>query len=177
MKYILIVFVTSLLIGCKRNAVATSYYFPYGFEGEFVIVYGQKKGCPEKHEKGRRQLYIPDNGVLVTQFKFSDGFRNDLFYIQNQQGEYEPVKEFVPDKAIKIGWEFDTATHTTEKNIRSVRRGTRAEIYSKNKDVYVVESGAFMNEEESDASGLTRNVLSDAVFRQIETERLIIHCR
>jgi|GEM_PF-5834275 len=179
MKYLLVTFAILHLVGCNKEAAPTSYYFPNGFKGEFVIVYGQKNGCLKKYEKGRRQLFIPDNGVLITQFEFSDGFRNDLFYIQNEKGEYEPLKEFVnpPKKVLDDNWEMDTSKYTMSKIIRSIRRGSRAEVYNNRKEVCIIEAGAFMNEEESDALALTGNILSDAVSRQVEADSLAINCR
>ncbi len=180
MKYtlaILTVFIASLLIGCGRNSAPTSYYFPFGFKGEFVIVYGQKQGCTKKYEKGRRQMFIPDNGVLVTQFEFSDGFRNDLFYIQNGQGEYELVKEFLPQNLVSKGWKVDTTKQTTQGSIHSVRLGTASEIYNKKNKRFIIESNAFINEEESNKMDSTGNILSDAVFRQVEVDSLVINCR
>lgn len=177
-------FISFLLMGilpmfssCGQNAEPTNYYFPQGFKGEFIIIYGEKNGCPEKHEGGRRQLFIPQSGVLITQFEFSDGFRDDIFFIQNDKGDYLSIKEYVTDHSIKKQIEKDTSKLSIENSSLIIVRGERIEIFNKKKEVRVVETGSLKNNGEENYNNKSSQDFIDSVLKQIEVNDVEIKCR
>ncbi|RYG08120.1 MAG: hypothetical protein EOO07_26170, partial [Chitinophagaceae bacterium] len=141
MKKETIMLVTLLLIlsGClNTDSEKTSYYFPNGFKGNYVVIYGDINGCPKDYENGRRKLVIPESGILITQFEFSDGFRNDAFFIE--QGNGHPLRIDEND-SLPIAFSNDsgTANASNYKNKITVMRGARIEFTDKLKQVKVLE--------------------------------------
>jgi hypothetical protein len=82
--------------GCKRAQPAV-YLIPGNYEGVIAVVYGQKTGTEGKIINGKRQFIIPDNGILLTQFDYSEGGRNDLFLVKKLDG-YDTLKNYLPNK-------------------------------------------------------------------------------
>lgn len=84
---------------CKDAEPAT-YYLPEGYEGIFAVVYSQRIGEEKTIRDGRRQFFVPSNGVLLTQFDFSDGGRDDLFLIKTPNG-YDTLKNYIPNQPVR----------------------------------------------------------------------------
>jgi hypothetical protein len=51
-----------------------TYLLPNRFMGIVTIIFNQKNGMPEKYEGDKRLYEIPDNGILITQFKQNYGW-------------------------------------------------------------------------------------------------------
>ncbi len=104
-----IIFWSMLLIvvfNSCQNAEPATYYLPKNFEGVFAVVYSQNQGSGEMI-KGRHQFYIPENCILLTKAKFSDGWRDDMFLMPLGKG-YDTLKMYMPNK-YTTGKKFDAA--------------------------------------------------------------------
>lgn len=84
---------------CK-DAEPTTYYLPERYEGVFAVVYFQRKGEEKIKRDGRRQFFIPSNGILLTHFDFSDGERDDLFLIKTSDG-YDTLKNYIANQPVR----------------------------------------------------------------------------
>lgn len=96
-----------------QNAVPAIYYLPKNFEGVFAVVYSQNQGS-DKIIDGRHQYYIPENGILLTRAKFSDGWRDDIFLMSSDKG-YDTLKMYMPNKD-NSGKKFDKAYYKNYTN-------------------------------------------------------------
>lgn len=105
MKIIVSMLFLAFLISCQ-NAEPATYYLPKNFEGVFAIVYSQKTGS-DKVINGRHQFYIPENGILLTKIEFSDGWRDDIFLMNSNNG-YDTLKMYLANKDTS-GKKFDEA--------------------------------------------------------------------
>lgn len=164
-------FFVLLIISCSREAKPTYYYFSKDFKGEFVIIYGKKDGCPKKYKDGIRQLHIPVNGILVTQFEFSDGFRNDFFYREVAPGKYERLQLFASEEF--LSGINDKDGYTSQQNIRAIHRGGVSGITTQQGEQIMMEMGAFIADDDLESLG---GKLPDIVFKQIEKDSLSINC-
>ncbi len=103
-----------VFIGC-RNPEPADFLIPNGYSGRAAVVFEQKQGEEPKYENGRRIYKIPDNGILLTQFKAEHGFVDYRYFLVDSNGgktllpiyEYEhtkdgTVKYLVQDKE-KVG--------------------------------------------------------------------------
>ncbi len=171
--YSLILLLT-LFSSCEQKAESTSYFFPSGFQGQFVIVYSKEEGCPRSFEQERRILKIPKSGILYTQFAFSDGVRDDVFYIRNAEGRYHQLKEFVNVPPELGSTKIDTSRYTQKTGNLFIRRGERIAEYVNDKE-YIVETGYVENgnlkiQDES-------NSILGIVERQIKENKPTIECK
>jgi hypothetical protein len=80
-----------------HDADHAMYVIPQHFEGVAAVIYSQKKGTPAEFQNGIRVYRIPDSGILITQFDFQDGNRDDLFLMKDKNG-YDTLKEYLPGK-------------------------------------------------------------------------------
>jgi hypothetical protein len=103
----LAILILSTVNSCTQQAEPATYFLPQHFEGVFAVVYNQEHGMSKMSNKGRRQFIIPGNGILVTQFSFSDGSRRDIFLMRTNEG-YDTLKYYLPDKDT-TGKRFDEA--------------------------------------------------------------------
>jgi len=106
------------------NADPAVYFIPKKFEGVFSVVYSQRKGNPKEYQYGRRVYRIPSNGILLTQFGFQGGNRQDLFLVKTNDG-YDTLKDFLPKRTFahsqyKIGSNLTTDTSELAVNFRQV---------------------------------------------------------
>jgi len=73
-------------MGCSHNPEPETYLIPKGFTGRVDVILNQKNGTPVKYENGRRVYEIPDNGILLTQFKDEYGIVNRQYYYVDSAG-------------------------------------------------------------------------------------------
>ena len=64
-----------LLAGCEKKGEAEILIIPRDFKGYVIIAYDQKNGLPIKYEGDKRVYEIPQLGVLKTQFKPNNGWK------------------------------------------------------------------------------------------------------
>ncbi len=86
-------FVVQSLLGC-RNPQPETYLIPYGFKGRVNIIFNQPTGKPPIYENGRRVYAIPNNGILLTQFRDEYGIIDHQYFYVNQDGSKNPLKIF-----------------------------------------------------------------------------------
>lgn len=58
-----------------------TFLIPKGYRGTVRVVFDQTCGQPVKYEAKRRLYEIPNDGILLTQFKAEQGFIDQKFYI------------------------------------------------------------------------------------------------
>lgn len=81
--------------GCIDYAQPEDYIIPDAFEGTVFVYYSIDDGQELEYQDSRRQYYVPDNGILYTQFQRPDGALDQRFII----GEHTAVYD---NKAIEI---------------------------------------------------------------------------
>jgi hypothetical protein len=93
------------------------FLIPNSYKGKVRIIFNQNCGEPKKYEGERRVFKIPNDGILLTQFKDEQGFINQSFYVlengRRKRIEQLRVQEFNEE------W-------TLEKNLREPSRNTLA---------------------------------------------------
>jgi len=71
-----------ILIWKKINTIEPEIFLiPKNYRGFVYISYNHKCGKPTKYEEDSRVYEIPNDGVLLTQFKDEQGFINQKFYL------------------------------------------------------------------------------------------------
>ena len=71
------------MLACKQ-AENELYLIPDGFEGAVIILMDEPDGQPKEYnERGYRIYNIPTEGVLKTQFKMEDGWRDVKYKREN----------------------------------------------------------------------------------------------
>ena len=70
-----------------RSAEDEVFVLPNDFEGCVIVLFEEENGNPKEYnQEGDRVYYIPDNGILKTQFKNEEGWR-DVKYIRKDGRE------------------------------------------------------------------------------------------
>jgi hypothetical protein len=104
MKMFNIVILSSLLsfsFSCKTSVESELYIIPYGFKGKVNILFNQSKGEKPKYENNFRIYEIPSNGILLSQFKFQDGFNKRLYFSLDSLGNRIPLQVIKDEKGVK----------------------------------------------------------------------------
>ncbi len=96
---ILISIITISTASC-RFAEDETYILPNNYTGPVIILFNQSNGKSEKYNNGKRIYEVNKNGILKTQFKFQEGFR-DIEY------------KYYNGKAIRYLWPSDVVWHDT----------------------------------------------------------------
>jgi hypothetical protein len=93
---LIIIFV---FVSCK-NPEPADFLIPKGYSGRTAVVFEQKQGERPKYEGGRRIYEIPDNGILLTQFKAEHGFVDYRYFLVDKNGNKTllPIYEFEYNK-------------------------------------------------------------------------------
>jgi hypothetical protein len=79
------------MLGCQ-NPEPEDYLIPQGFTGRVNIIFNQKNGVAPKYENARRVYEIPQDGILLTQFKDEYGLVNRRYYYVDSNGKKVPLK-------------------------------------------------------------------------------------
>jgi hypothetical protein len=64
-----------------------TFLIPISYRGKVHILFDEKCGQLPKYENGRRTYEIPDNGVLLTQFKDEYGFIDHEYFFVDSLGK------------------------------------------------------------------------------------------
>jgi hypothetical protein len=72
---ILILKILALASSCNLGEDET-YILPRNYTGPVIVIFNKSTGNPEKYNNGKRIYEINKNGILKTQFKFQEGFRD-----------------------------------------------------------------------------------------------------
>lgn len=87
-----------ILIWKKINTVEPEFFLiPKNYRGFVYISYNHKCGKPTKYEANSRVYEIPNDGVLLTQFKDKQGFINQKFYLIDKGKRVKIEELFVQD--------------------------------------------------------------------------------
>lgn len=86
-KILLIVSTFGLLMSCGPKKVTPEIFLiPSGYRGTVNVIFNEPCGQKESKE-GKKRLYIvPENGILITQFKMELGIINEEFYYIDAKG-------------------------------------------------------------------------------------------
>lgn len=104
---------------------------PKEYKGYVLIIFNQKDGNPIKYEGKKRVYEIPQSGILKTQFKSNDGWREFTEYYyekiapENKLSSFAEIKK-VPKDTI-VG--FMGANGTVKKSAESEERIEFVEFY------------------------------------------------
>jgi hypothetical protein len=95
--------VVATIIGIYALSFANSYLtkpepetfvIPINFEGKVRILYGEACGMLPSIVNGRRELQIPNNGLLIVQPEFEAGIIDHEYYFVDQKGKRTPIKQY-----------------------------------------------------------------------------------
>src|ERR1700744_1024787 len=87
-SFIFIIFVTSC------NTIKTDYYFPKGFTGDVALIYDCEGGQEVQIKNGRRQILIPDSGIVLLKAHFKEGPLDEKFYLKNEKGNFSEIYRY-----------------------------------------------------------------------------------
>jgi hypothetical protein len=92
-------FITFFFVSCQSPQPA-DFLIPKGYSGRAAVVFEQKQGQEPKYENGRRIYEIPDNGILLTQFKAEHGFVDYRYFLVDRDGSKSllPIYEYEYNK-------------------------------------------------------------------------------
>lgn len=141
MKYMYISFFVLVLFNlfsCNQEIEKEIYIIPSTFKGKVNVIFSQANGKPIKYENNARVYEIPEDGILLTQFKEQEGFvKREYFYVDKDNNK-KPLK-------IIIDIEDETST-----DISVFRDGTIG-VYGNSNDensltyqeFYITDKGSF----------------------------------
>jgi hypothetical protein len=100
-KLYLIALLNVLALGsCGQNPEPETFLIPQSFTGRVHIIFNRKDGAPFQYENGSRIYEIPNNGILLTQFKDQNGLIDHHYYYVDSTGQRTLLKIF-DDEAFK----------------------------------------------------------------------------
>jgi hypothetical protein len=84
------------ILNSCRNPEPADFLIPKGYSGRVAVVFEQKQGEKPKYANGRRIYEIPDNGILLTQFKAEFGFIDYRYFMVDSNGAQTslPIYEY-----------------------------------------------------------------------------------
>lgn len=78
---------------CGPNPKVKNYFMPKGFEGNVAVIYSNAH-----HQSDVYNYYIPENGILKTDYGFFEGNYRINFYQKNDVNGYDTLYEELPSK-------------------------------------------------------------------------------
>ena len=124
-----------MISSCIANGEQEVIVVPKNFKGYIVIIFNQKEGTPIKYEGKKRVYEIPKNGILRTQFKINDGWREFAEYYyesitpENKLPSFAEIKKNPTDSIVGLMG----ANGTVKMNSKSEERLEFCEFYIGNK--------------------------------------------
>lgn len=79
--------ITLLFFGCGYNGENELWIVPEGYTGWLIVVPDQKEGKEKEYENGWRVYRFPANGILVTQFRFNEGWHESKYFYIDKNGD------------------------------------------------------------------------------------------
>lgn len=76
------------------KAESETFLIPQNFRGQFQIAFDESCGQPTNYENGKRIYQIPDNGVLITKFKQTNGVIDRKFFLVDENGNRAEMTDF-----------------------------------------------------------------------------------
>ncbi len=153
------------------------FLIPENFRGRFVIYYQEPCGQKTLYETGKRIYEIPQDGVLITNFKENKGFMDHRFYLVNEKGDRTRIPTFYWQsfESEKENWKY---MHTeTDENFTTqtvgVFTGYGSETYwiSSNSDNFIVSDFSYYDKGKEREHWLEDKVLTK------RAEKILKECR
>lgn len=93
-KLLMISTVLLILISCGPKKVTPEIFLiPSGYRGQIKVIFNEPCGEKEVYDGKKRVYIIPENGVLITQFKQEMGIIDQEFYYIDAKGGRTPIPE------------------------------------------------------------------------------------
>ena len=94
---VLIVFLFSLIQGQSRKPPSEIFLIPENYRGKVLVIFEKACGTKKEFEKGKRVYRIPENGIMLTRFKYKSADPNyrepQYFFLVDKQGNRKPIQE------------------------------------------------------------------------------------
>lgn len=120
-----------IMIGCSTGGEQEVLVVPKNFKGYVLVIFNQKNGQPIRYMGKKRVYEIPANGILKTQFKVNNGWRDLTEYYVDEISHENMLPSFVEAEKIPkdktVG--FMGETGTVKKNSKSTERVEFSEFY------------------------------------------------
>lgn len=120
-----------IMIGCSTGGEQEVLVVPKNFKGYVLVIFNQKNGQPIRYMGKKRVYEIPANGMLKTQFKVNNGWRDLREYYVDEISHENMLPSFVEAEKIPkdktVG--FMGETGTVKKNNKSTERVEFSEFY------------------------------------------------
>lgn len=120
-----------MLTNCNTKGEQEIIIVPRNFKGYVIIIHNQKDGMPTKYEGNKRVYEIPKNGILKTQFKTNDGWREFAEYYYEKIAPENKLSSFAEIKKVPIDTVvgFMGANGTVKKDSKNEGRIEFSEYY------------------------------------------------
>lgn len=133
MRTLILFFITLslMLTSCNTNGEQEIIVAPKNFKGYIIIIFNQKDGTPIKYEGKKRMYEIPQSGILKTQFRVNDGWREfpEYYYERvtpkNKLSSFTDLKKVPPETTVGLMG----SNGTVKKNSESEERLEFSEFY------------------------------------------------
>ena len=130
--------VSFMLTNCNSKGEQKIIIISRNFKGYVIIIHNQKDGKATKYKGDKRIYEIPQNGILKTQFKTNDGWREFAEYYYDKISPENKLPSFTEIKKVPIDTVvgFMGANGTVKKDSKNEDRiefskyyiGTKSEI-------------------------------------------------
>lgn len=108
-KTILYYAFAAFIISCGSKKVTPEIFLiPFNYHGTVKVIFNESCGQKETFDGKKRMYIIPENGILITQFKQEFGIINQEYYYVDAKGS----RTLIPKMMLQ---DFNEAT-TTERN-------------------------------------------------------------
>ena len=120
-----------IMIGCSTGGEQEVLVVPKNFKGYVLVIFDQKNGQPIRYIGKKRVYEIPANGILKTQFKVNNSWRDLTEYYVDEISPENMLPSFVEaeknprDKTVG----FMGETGKVKKNSKSTERVEFSEFY------------------------------------------------
>jgi hypothetical protein len=123
--------ISFMLSSCDTNGEQEIIVAPNNFKGYIIVIFNQKEGTPIKYEGKKRVYEIPQNGILKTQFKVNDGWREFAEYYYEKIAPENELPSFVEIEKVPTDTiaGFMGANGTVKKDSESEERLEFSEFY------------------------------------------------
>jgi len=90
------------MIGCNFAGEQEVIIVPRDFKGYIIVFLNERNGTPPKYSGTKRVYDVPQNGVLKTQFKYNDGWRELPEYYYDKIAPENKLKSYAVIENVPI---------------------------------------------------------------------------
>ena len=83
------------MIGCNFAGEQEMIVVPRNFKGYIIVFLDQKDGKPMKYSGSKRVYEVPQNGILKTQFKYNEGWKEAPEYYYERIAPENKLRSYV----------------------------------------------------------------------------------